>query len=169
MCAPICCWKWETRKRKRCWQSWRNVQLCCTRKLAFNLMNWQTWAVTHFSWRHLINGYLCEVLSEPTRSTLTHIYVHFLWAGILPLQGFPLTLILLTWRIWWAPNNASKWQIGLNSAFKGLNGVFQFHFTRYSGDHLYCIRNSSNTSSCYCYVIFFRLLSIKDLAVVISC
>jgi len=32
-----------------------------------------------------------------------------------------LTLILLTWRIWWAPNNASKRQMGFNSAFKGLN------------------------------------------------
>jgi hypothetical protein len=32
-----------------------------------------------------------------------------------------LTLILLTWRIWWAPNNASKWQMGFNSAFKGLS------------------------------------------------
>jgi len=31
-----------------------------------------------------------------------------------------LTLNLLTWRIWLAPNNASKWQIGFNSAFKGL-------------------------------------------------
>ena len=31
-----------------------------------------------------------------------------------------LTLNLLTWRIWWAPNNASKWQVGFNSAFKGL-------------------------------------------------
>ena len=31
-----------------------------------------------------------------------------------------LTLIRLTWRIWWAPNNASKWQMGFNSAFKGL-------------------------------------------------
>ena len=30
------------------------------------------------------------------------------------------TLNLLTWRIWWAPNNASKWQMGFNSAFKGL-------------------------------------------------
>jgi len=28
-----------------------------------------------------------------------------------------LTLILLTWRVWWAPNNASKWQMGFNSAF----------------------------------------------------
>ena len=32
-----------------------------------------------------------------------------------------LTLILLTWRIWWAPNNACKWQMGFNSAFKGLS------------------------------------------------
>jgi len=31
-----------------------------------------------------------------------------------------LTLILLTWKIWWAPNNANKWQMGFNSAFKGL-------------------------------------------------
>jgi len=27
-----------------------------------------------------------------------------------------LTLIPLTWRIRWAPNNASKWQMGFNSA-----------------------------------------------------
>jgi len=31
-----------------------------------------------------------------------------------------LTLILLTWRKWRAPNNASKYQIGFNSGFKGL-------------------------------------------------
>jgi hypothetical protein len=31
-----------------------------------------------------------------------------------------LTLILLTWKIWLAPNNASKWQMWFNSAFKGL-------------------------------------------------
>jgi len=31
-----------------------------------------------------------------------------------------LTLTLLTWRIWRVPNNASKWQMGFNSAFKGL-------------------------------------------------
>ena len=31
-----------------------------------------------------------------------------------------LTFILLTWRIRWAPNNANKWQMGFNSAFKGL-------------------------------------------------
>jgi hypothetical protein len=40
-------------------------------------------------------------------------------AGII-LHNFALTLILLTWRIWWAPNNASKWQMGFNLVFKGL-------------------------------------------------
>ena len=32
-----------------------------------------------------------------------------------------LTPYLLMWRIRWAPNNASKGQMGSNSAFKGLN------------------------------------------------
>ena len=31
-----------------------------------------------------------------------------------------LTLILLTWGIWWAPNNASKGQMGFTLTFKGL-------------------------------------------------
>ena len=31
-----------------------------------------------------------------------------------------LTLILLTWRIWWAHTNDNKWQMGFNLAFKGL-------------------------------------------------
>ena len=31
-----------------------------------------------------------------------------------------LTLILLTWTIWRAPTNASKWRMGFNSALKGL-------------------------------------------------
>ena len=33
----------------------------------------------------------------------------------------PLTLTLLTWRIWRAPNNAGKWQMGFNSVFKDLS------------------------------------------------
>ena len=34
--------------------------------------------------------------------------------------GWDLTLILLTWAIWRAPTNASKWRMGFNSAFKWL-------------------------------------------------
>jgi hypothetical protein len=37
-----------------------------------------------------------------------------------------LTLTLLTWRIWWSPNNAIRWQMGFNSAFKGLNKKLLF-------------------------------------------
>ena len=36
------------------------------------------------------------------------------------LSQCTLTLILLTWTIWRAPTNASKWRMGFNSAFKGL-------------------------------------------------
>jgi hypothetical protein len=36
-----------------------------------------------------------------------------------------LTLILLTSTKWWAPANASKWQMGFNSAFKGLNQLLE--------------------------------------------
>ena len=38
-----------------------------------------------------------------------------------------LTLNPLTWKIWWAPNNASRWQMGFNSAFKLLTQeIFNF-------------------------------------------
>jgi hypothetical protein len=33
-----------------------------------------------------------------------------------------LTFTLLTWTIWRAPTNASKWRMGFNSTFKELNG-----------------------------------------------
>jgi hypothetical protein len=31
-----------------------------------------------------------------------------------------LTLTRLTWSMWWAPNNASRWQMRYNSVFEGL-------------------------------------------------
>jgi len=39
------------------------------------------------------------------------------------LQGNKLPILILTllmWRIWWAPNNASKRQMGFNSTIKVL-------------------------------------------------
>jgi hypothetical protein len=45
------------------------------------------------------------------------IYIY----DISSLRVNDLTLTLLTWRKWWTPNNASKWQKRFNSAFKGLN------------------------------------------------
>jgi hypothetical protein len=40
-----------------------------------------------------------------------------------------LTLTLLTWRIWLAPNNVSKWQMGFNMAFKGLIRIGYLPYT----------------------------------------
>jgi hypothetical protein len=37
-----------------------------------------------------------------------------------------LTFILLTWRIWLALNNASNWQMGFNSVFKGLISLSKY-------------------------------------------
>jgi len=34
--------------------------------------------------------------------------------------AYILTLKPLTLKVWWAPNNASRWQMGFNSAFKVL-------------------------------------------------
>jgi hypothetical protein len=45
-----------------------------------------------------------------------NLCVHFSFA----YKINPFTLILLKWRIWWAPNNASKRQMGFNSACKEL-------------------------------------------------
>jgi len=57
---------------------------------------------------------------------------------------FYLTLILLKWRIWWAVNNASRWQMGFNSAFKGLKWIpllsIWFHLFRcVSHQNLKCL------------------------------
>jgi hypothetical protein len=59
---------------------------------------------------------------------LMHIDTFF-WEGVRRLhqtvkRGLwhekSLTFIQLTWRIWWAPNNASRWQMGFNSVLKEL-------------------------------------------------
>jgi len=55
---------------------------------------------------------VCDL--ETSRIGAPYIY------DISSLRVNNLTLILLTWKKWWAPNNASKQQMGFNSAFKAL-------------------------------------------------
>jgi len=51
---------------------------------------------------------------------VTVIY-HFCIISIIHFELWNiLTLTLLTWRKWWASNNASRWQMGFYLAFKGL-------------------------------------------------
>jgi hypothetical protein len=57
----------------------------------------------------------CVVVCDLDTSRMGGPYIY----DISSLRGNDLTLILLKWRKWWA-NNASKQQMGFNSAFKGL-------------------------------------------------
>jgi hypothetical protein len=71
---------------------------------------WRT--QTHFPKRRIwINPKQCTIF------TTIALFIER-WCRLLSAQ---LTLILLTWKIWWARNNAIKWQIGFSSVFKGLN------------------------------------------------
>jgi len=61
------------------------------------------------------------ILSRIKRGTIKTVYRS---SCKVPCSYPILTLILPTWRIWWAPNNARKWQMRFNSAFKGLMKQF---------------------------------------------
>ena len=59
----------------------------------------------------------CEQKSGKNISGEMALYLNF--RNLITKSGY-LTLYLLTWRIWWGPNKASRWQMGFNSAFKGV-------------------------------------------------
>ena len=107
-------------------ETWEPSKACCFR---FSESVWQRSAL-HFFYNYLrgviaSQGELLSIfdvresvhhstiltVKNPTRCT----------SVIKILLLLILTLIPLTWRIGWAPNNASKWQMVFNSAFKGLN------------------------------------------------
>jgi len=62
------------------------------------------------------------------------VYIGFWWGNLRKRDHLEdtcidvritLTLYLLMWRIWRAPNNAGKGQMGFNLAFKGLRWIFK--------------------------------------------
>jgi len=66
---------------------------------------------------------LMMTLKVETRRFIKHLKLSCVDFCIRNINRFILlllTLILLTWRMWWVPNNASRWQMGCNWAFKGL-------------------------------------------------
>jgi hypothetical protein len=65
-------------------------------------------------WYMCLPVYECSVLCRQYR-TVSQMHNKLIF--------FTLTLNPLTWRIWWAPNNASRWQMGFNSVFKGLTRI----------------------------------------------
>jgi hypothetical protein len=66
--------------------------------------------------------------------SLLHVLASYSYAQVVRRNAFrairsvrqfrpTLTLNPLTWKIRWAPNNARRWQMGFNLAFKGLNSI----------------------------------------------
>jgi hypothetical protein len=79
-----------------------------------------------------IDVYSMFVLDKPVRiSSFLGIKFQVIWLPFFLYfhSWYLLTLILLTWRIWWAPNNASKWQMG-----------FDFDVWRIKGQNLLAFR-----------------------------
>jgi hypothetical protein len=51
----------------------------------------------------------------------TNTFLNCQGISIIGVSASTLTLILLMWRILRAHNNVSRWHMGFNLAFKGLN------------------------------------------------
>ena len=91
----------------------------CTAQSMWNL--W--WTKRH--WDRFSSSLFC-ISPDSITSPVLHTYLPFCHKcyKIVTIWGiikYCLTLKPLTWNIWWAPNNTSRWQMGFNSVFKGLN------------------------------------------------
>ena len=93
----------------------RNVMLRYFVRITLRLINMIS--LVNFKRKCISHGSLQVGSGQNHEITLYEITWFYTWR----LRTYKLTLILLTWRIWWAPNNASKWQMGFNWVFKGLN------------------------------------------------
>jgi len=88
---------------------------------------------------------------------------------LLPIAGFEklslcpltrpyliLTFILLMWRIGWAPNSVSKWQMEFNSAFKGLKWIKEIRKECLDWIFNWCRTRSRNKISEYLSVEYWE-------------
>jgi hypothetical protein len=94
------------------------------------------------------NSKLCLVIVLQTvneRMYCTFVCGATATLGLRPHHCWGLTLILLTWKIWCTPNNASRWQIGINSAFKGLISHTIRHTHTHTNKHTHTHTHTSRT------------------------
>ena len=90
------------------------------RELKLEIINWLIWRPKWVQKKLFFgNEYIYVIYNLITTSdcailhTVSNYRIKFLHK---PSRSTP---ILLTCRIWWAPNNANKWPMRFNSAFKG--------------------------------------------------
>ena len=113
----------------------------------------------HFKvWSNILNSDLIKIYFSFSRCfaelqcSAEHILgnsaLHYMISNYL----INLTLILLTWRIWRAPNNVSRWQMWFNSPFKGLSGLQRFNMPSWS---------TENTNRSTVYTTFTSFVGVK--------
>ena len=118
----------------------------------FGLSSWTLFLwfyVPKVVWDYVFVFKMCpyrHILSFVYQDDILYIFPSF---SLLSLSWFvPIfflhifTLILLTLRIWWASNNASRWQMGFNSVFNGLIWAyrnFKYSFSFFSIFHFWGI------------------------------
>jgi hypothetical protein len=78
-----------------------------------------------------------------------------------------LTLIPLTWKIWWAPNNVNRWQMRFNLALKGLKKhsrlkrQFQSHSGRSPTVVTISCYNSNNTDFLWSLTVTIIMMLVR--------
>ena len=94
-----------------------------------NLLQWNTFVTygrkwislhTFFDFRPSLNTFVTGNICKMCWAIVSFVKICSDWCL------FFLTLILLTWTIWRASTNASKWRMGFNSAFKGLMNLKEY-------------------------------------------
>jgi hypothetical protein len=103
-------WAWNTRRLVGAWsiETWRQHCFICEAHFSI-ILNIPKKTVQSL-----------DLYSCPVQLTCCSA-VRFRITTWIERQVCSLTLLLLTWKIWRASIDASRWQMGFNSEFKGLN------------------------------------------------
>ena len=102
---------------------------------------WDLWWESCFWYRSFSEYFRFTPVGVISPLFRTQLFIYHWRYAVLATDSFintlsaELTLILLTWRIWSTPNNASRRQMGFNSAFKGLNPIFHL-LTSFGSHHI---------------------------------
>jgi hypothetical protein len=141
-----------------CWSNTLCVNTACVRKLKFQSRLCLNVLVTgmheHISeaacLKHISVKYMSKHFSRKHAWLFHSRCYSFKYAKVLNL-----TLNLLTTTIVAPPSNASKWQVGFNSAFKGLM-VISEQLVQYSGLIYCCVFKTQEYSVHYVYGLHNR-------------
>jgi len=98
-----------------------------TDHLTLNPLTWKIWWAPNNAsrWRMGFNSAFKALVVSPRGR-----YDNVRYMITEPRQTDHLTINPLTWKIWWAPNNASRWRMGFNWAFKWLNNYMALQSSR---------------------------------------